>query len=39
LCRGIIDAHGGKLSAKNNPYQGCTFTITLPIKKKLEHLR
>jgi signal transduction histidine kinase len=39
LCRGIIEAHGGKLSAKNNSDKGCTFTITLPIKKKLEHLR
>jgi len=39
LCRGIIEAHGGKMSAKNNSDKGCTFTITLPIKKKLEHLR
>jgi signal transduction histidine kinase len=39
LCRGIIEAHGGKLSTKNNSDKGCTFTITLPIKKKLEHLR
>jgi signal transduction histidine kinase len=32
LCRGIIEAHGGKISAKNNYNLGCTFTITLPIK-------
>jgi signal transduction histidine kinase len=38
LCSGIVEAHGGKLSAKNNSDRGCTFTITLPIKKKLEHL-
>ena len=32
LCRGIIEAHGGQITAKNNPSLGCTFTITLPIK-------
>lgn len=32
LCRGIVEAHGGKITAKNNPTLGCTFTITLPIK-------
>ena len=32
LCKGIIEAHGGKISAKNNPSSGCTFTILLPIK-------
>ena len=32
LCRGIIEAHGGKITAKNNSTLGCTFTITLPIK-------
>lgn len=32
LCRGIIEAHGGKITAKNNSTIGCTFTITLPIK-------
>jgi len=34
LCKGIIESHGGKLTAKNNENKGCTFTITLPIKKK-----
>lgn len=33
LCQGIIEAHGGKIAAKNNKGGGCTFTITLPIKK------
>ena len=32
LCRGLIEGHGGNISAKNNVTQGCTFTITLPIK-------
>jgi signal transduction histidine kinase len=33
LCKGIIEAHGGKITAKNNEGLGCTFTITLPLKK------
>jgi len=33
LCKGIIEAHGGKIAAKNNIDSGCTFTISLPIKK------
>ena len=33
LCQGIIEAHDGKITAKNNECGGCTFTITLPIKK------
>ena len=33
LCKGIIESHGGKIAAKNNEDRGCTFTITLPIKK------
>ena len=32
LCNGIVEAHGGKITAKNNSTDGCTFTITLPIK-------
>ncbi len=32
LCNGIVEAHGGKITAKNNATCGCTFTITLPIK-------
>jgi len=34
LCKGIIESHGGKLTAKNNENKGSTFTITLPIKQK-----
>jgi len=33
LCKGIIKAHGGIIAVKNNVDGGCTFTITLPIKK------
>jgi len=32
LCKGIIEAHGGKITVKNNADCGCTFTITLPLK-------
>lgn len=34
LCKGIIDAHGGKISAKNNQDGGATFEFTLPITSK-----
>jgi len=33
LCKGIIESHGGEITAKNNVDRGCTFTITIPIKK------
>ena len=31
LCKGIINAHGGKISAKNNKDGGATFEFSLPI--------
>jgi signal transduction histidine kinase len=34
LCKGIIEAHGGKISAKNNPDGGATFEFTLPVITK-----
>lgn len=33
LCKGILKAHGGNITAKNNKNAGATFTITLPIKR------
>ncbi len=30
ICRKIIDAHGGDISAKNLPGLGCEFRVTLP---------
>ncbi len=40
LCKGIIDAHGGKISAKNNKDGGATFEFSLPItpKKTIESM-
>ena len=31
LCKGIIDAHGGKINASNNPHGGATFEFSLPL--------
>jgi signal transduction histidine kinase len=34
LCKGIIEAHGGKISAQNNLDGGATFEFSLPIVNK-----
>jgi signal transduction histidine kinase len=31
ICRSIIEAHGGRLSATPNPVKGVTFQFTLPM--------
>jgi two-component system sensor histidine kinase KdpD len=33
ICRGIIQAHGGLIYAKNNPAGGASFIFTLPVAK------
>lgn len=35
LCKGIIQAHGGEIIAKNNADGGATFEFTIPIQEKI----
>jgi len=34
ICKGIIEAHGGKIWATNNQHGGVTITFTLPLSNK-----
>ena len=34
ICKGIIEAHGGEIWAKNNKLGGVTITFTLPLSNK-----
>jgi signal transduction histidine kinase len=36
IARSIVDAHGGRLEAENNPDGGATFSFTLPVKRDME---
>ncbi len=31
ICKGIVEAHGGEIQAKNNPAKGISIIITLPL--------
>jgi signal transduction histidine kinase len=34
ICRSIIEAHGGRISARNNAVPGTTFQFTLPLHQE-----
>jgi signal transduction histidine kinase len=34
ICRSIIERHGGKISAANNPDRGAKFSIMLPVTRE-----
>lgn len=36
ICRGIVEAHGGKIWATNNPDQGVTIMVTLPVNPEAD---
>jgi two-component system sensor kinase FixL len=37
ISRSIIEAHGGRLRAENNPDRGATFYFTLPVSSVSDH--
>jgi two-component system sensor histidine kinase KdpD len=38
ICRGIVEAHGGRITAENRAGGGVAFVVTLPIADKPPHI-
>ena len=36
ISRSIVEAHGGRLWAKNNPSSGATFSVVLPVSQLVQ---
>ncbi len=34
ICKGIVEVHGGRISAKNNADKGVTISVVMPLKKE-----
>jgi signal transduction histidine kinase len=39
ICKEIVEGHGGRIRAANNPNGGAVFTVTLPIERNSRLLR
>lgn len=39
ICKGIIEAHGGRIWARNNPDAGVTICFVLPLSKEYPEIR
>ncbi|MCI0682781.1 MAG: ATP-binding protein [Gemmataceae bacterium] len=39
ICRSILDAHGGKIEARNRPEGGAEFILTLPCREAPPHVK
>jgi two-component system sensor histidine kinase KdpD len=36
ICKGIVEAHGGRIWARNRPGGGAVFTVALPLQARVE---
>ncbi len=36
ICKGIVEAHGGRIWARNRPGGGAAFTVAVPLKARVE---
>ncbi len=39
ICRGVIEAHGGRIWAENRPGGGAVFRFTLPLEGSQPHVQ